>query len=143
MALQFSNAASQARVGSGSVIGLGGYAGANAYFVFYVGAQAAGGPESGTLPAGTQLNDSTNAPVVTSWTNTGNGVLTANISATPGKANLSAGTSACFVMFTSAGATVCSGTVGTSASDINFNTNVFALNAAISLTSFSITYAPH
>jgi hypothetical protein len=143
MALQLSNAAAQALVGDGTNKGLGAYIGTNAYFIFYSGAQASGGPESGTLPSGAlNTTGSGNAVIVSSWTDTGNGVLTANISATAGACN-SSGTAASFVLFTSGGTPVLSGNVGTSASDINMSTVTFVSGAAIALSAFSITYSPH
>ena len=143
MALQLSNAAAASLVGDNTNKGLAAYAGTNCYFIFYSGAQASGGPESGTLPSGAlNTTGSGNAVIITSWTLTGNGVITAVISATAGTCN-SSGTCASFVLFTSGGAPVLSGTVGTSASDINMSTVTFVSGAAIALSSFTLTYTPH
>jgi hypothetical protein len=126
MALAYSTAIRNARLDAVATA-----VGASGLLRFYDGSRPATGGTATTLLAELTCN-ATFAPSASG------GTLTLNAITSDTAANAT-GTATWFRVVTSGGTFCIDGNVGTSGSDLNMNTTSFVLNAAVAVTSFTIT----
>jgi hypothetical protein len=126
MALAYSTAIRNARLDAVATA-----VGASGLLRFYDGSRPATGGSATTLLAELTCN-ATFAPSASG------GTLTLNAITSDTAANAT-GTATWFRVVTSGGTFCIDGNVGTSGSDLNMNTTSFVLNAAVAVTSFTIT----